>query len=146
MFRRFEELMNEKHLNMRKVSQATGIPYSTFTDWKVGRYTPKIDKLKKIADFFEVSVDYLITGNEIGINTQSVTERVKKEPSYYNNIEAFVIKNFPFADDEKFMDYAIRLWRLPKSYQKAIFEQIEFQEDKYRKEKEASSMSVNKVG
>ena len=101
MFRRFEELMNEKHLNMRKVSQATGIPYSTFTDWKVGRYTPKIDKLKKIADFFGVSVDYLMTGNEIGINTQSVTERVKAKLSYYNNIEAFVIKNFPYADDEK---------------------------------------------
>lgn len=146
MFRRFEELMNEKHLNMRKVSQATGIPYSTFTDWKVGRYTPKIDKLKKIADFFGVSVDYLMTGNEIGINTQSVTERVKTEPSYYNNIEAFVIKNFPYADDEKFMDYAIRLWKLPESHQKAIFEQIEFQEDKYKKEKEVASSESNKVG
>jgi hypothetical protein len=87
-----------------------------------------------------------MTGNEIGINTQSVTERVKEEPSYYNNIEAFVIKNFPFADDEKFMDYAIRLWGLPKDRQKVIFEQIEFQEEKYKKEKEASSMSANKVG
>ena len=146
MFKQFEELMNEKHLNMRKVSQATGIPYSTFTDWKVGRYTPKIDKLKKIADFFGVSVDYLMTGNEIGINTQSITERVKTEPSYYNNIEAFVIKNFPYADDEKFMDYIIRLWKLPESYRKAIFEQIEFQENKYHKEKEANLKSSNKVG
>lgn len=146
MYERFKELLDRKGCKLKDVSQATGIGLSTFTDWRANRYTPKIDKLKKIADFFGVSVDYLMTGNEIGINTQSVTERVKTEPSYYNNIEAFVIKNFPYADDEKFIDYAIRLWKLPESYQKAIFEQIEFQEDKYKKEKEAVSSESNKVG
>lgn len=44
------------------VSKATGIPASTFSDWKRGRSAPKIEKLKLIADFFGVSVDYFLNG------------------------------------------------------------------------------------
>ena len=43
-----------------KVAVETGIPASTFTDWKNGRSNPKLDKLKKIADYFGVTVDYFI--------------------------------------------------------------------------------------
>ena len=44
------------------VSKATGISKSTFSDWKSGRSKPKQEKLQKIADYFGVSVDYLMTG------------------------------------------------------------------------------------
>ena len=44
------------------VSKATGISKSTFSDWKSGRSKPKQKKLQKIADYFGVSVDYLMTG------------------------------------------------------------------------------------
>ena len=54
--------MNEKKLKMSDVARGAGIPYSTLTDWKVGRYTPKLDKLQKIADFLGVSLEYLQTG------------------------------------------------------------------------------------
>ena len=46
------------------VANATGIGKSTFSDWKSGRSKPKNDKLQKIADFFEVTIDYLMTGEE----------------------------------------------------------------------------------
>ncbi|MPN11830.1 hypothetical protein SDC9_159138 [bioreactor metagenome] len=35
------------------------------SEWKKGSYTPKQDKLQKIADYFGVTVDYLMTGKEI---------------------------------------------------------------------------------
>ena len=38
------------------VCRATGIAPSSMTDWKNGKYTPKYDRLKKIADYFEVPV------------------------------------------------------------------------------------------
>ena len=31
---------------------------------KAGRYTPKQDKMQKIADYFGVSIEYLMTGEE----------------------------------------------------------------------------------
>lgn len=54
--------MKAKGVRMSDVSRETGISYSTFTDWKTGRYTPKAEKMQKIADFFGVTVDYLMTG------------------------------------------------------------------------------------
>lgn len=62
MYTIFEKLIQEKGLKFKDVSNATGIGLSTFTDWRAGRYTPKIDKLEKIATFLGVSVGYLMTG------------------------------------------------------------------------------------
>lgn len=44
------------------VSRIAGITKSTFVDWKNGRSQPKQEKLEKIADCLDVSVDYLRTG------------------------------------------------------------------------------------
>ena len=63
MYEIFENLMKEHGVTAYKVSKETGIATSTLSDWKKGRSTPKQDKLQKIADFFNVTVDYLLTGN-----------------------------------------------------------------------------------
>lgn len=60
----FEKLCKERNVTPAKVSKATGIATSTLTNWKKGEYTPKGEKMKLIADFFGVSVDYLMTGQE----------------------------------------------------------------------------------
>lgn len=64
MYETFQELLNKRGLKPFDVSKATGISSSTLTDWKKGRSVPKQDKMQKIADFFGVSVDYLMTGEE----------------------------------------------------------------------------------
>ena len=46
------------------MSKATGIAASTFSDWKSGRSVPKLDKMKMIADYFDVPLEYLLTGDE----------------------------------------------------------------------------------
>ncbi len=62
MYERYVFLRDEKGLTDYKVSEETGIVKSTFSDWKSGRSTPKIDKLKRIADYFGVTVDYFLKG------------------------------------------------------------------------------------
>lgn len=64
MYERYVFLRDEKGLTDYKVSEETGIVKSTFSDWKSGRSTPKIDKLKRIADYFGVTVDYFLKGWE----------------------------------------------------------------------------------
>lgn len=59
MYEIFEKLMKENNVTAYKVSKETGIATSTLTDWKKQRSTPKQDKLQKIADYFNVSIDYL---------------------------------------------------------------------------------------
>jgi len=64
MYEVFDKLCKTRDVTAYQVGKKTGIPTSTFSDWKVGKSTPKIDKLQKIADFFDVSLDYLVTGQE----------------------------------------------------------------------------------
>ncbi len=62
MYERFVQLLQENNVTTYKVAKETGIGQSSFSDWKTGRATPKTDKLQKVADYFNVSLDYL-TGN-----------------------------------------------------------------------------------
>ena len=68
-YERFENLLKMNNTTVYRVSKATGIPGSTFTDWKNGRSSPKSDKLKKIADFFGVSLDLLL-GTDLGKSSE----------------------------------------------------------------------------
>ena len=74
MYEIFLKLLNEKGVTAYKVGKATGIAGSTFTDWKTGRSVPKQEKLQKIADYFGVSLDYLMTGKEPSIDNLYSTE------------------------------------------------------------------------
>ena len=64
MYERYVELLNEKQVRNIDVSRATGIPSSTFSDWKKGKSSPKYDKIQKIANFFNVQLDYLTGESE----------------------------------------------------------------------------------
>ena len=60
MYAKYVELRDSKGMNDAQVSEKTGIPRSTFTDWKQGRSTPKLEKLLKIAQLFGVSIDEFV--------------------------------------------------------------------------------------
>ena len=76
MYEIFEKLLKERGLKIADVARDTGIPYSTFTDWKSARYTPKSDKRQKIADYFGVSLKYLDTGEEDIYYINPETEKI----------------------------------------------------------------------
>ena len=60
MYQNYTKLRDERKLSDYAVAKNTGIPQSTFTDWKTGRSAPKMEKLIKIADFLGVSIDALV--------------------------------------------------------------------------------------
>ena len=60
----FEKLCQLNRKTPADVSRSTGIAQATLSAWKKGKYTPKSDKLEKIADYFGVSVEYLKTGKK----------------------------------------------------------------------------------
>lgn len=63
-YRNFEHLLKINQTTVYRVSKATGISASTFSDWKSGRSVPKADKLMRIAEHFGVSLEYLLDGAE----------------------------------------------------------------------------------
>ena len=60
----FENLLSMHRTTVYRVSKETGISATTFTDWKNGRSTPKADKIKRIADYFGVSLEYMMGAKE----------------------------------------------------------------------------------
>ncbi len=64
MYEIFSKLLQEHGITPYKVSKETGVSQSTLSDWKRGVSTPKQDKLQKIADYFGVTLEYLMTGEE----------------------------------------------------------------------------------
>lgn len=64
MYSIFEKLLQKHGVSAYRVSKDLGIAQSVLSSWKNGISTPKQDKMQKIADYFNVSVDYLMTGKE----------------------------------------------------------------------------------
>lgn len=70
MYEIFEKLLKERGVTAYRVAKETGVTTATLTSWKQGKYTPKPEKMQKIADYFGVSLSYLMTGKD----------EIKKEP------------------------------------------------------------------
>ena len=64
MYEIFEKLCKEKGVTAYKVAQCTGLSRTTFTNWRKNEYTLKQSTLQKIADYFDVTLDYLMYGCE----------------------------------------------------------------------------------
>lgn len=60
LYKKYAALRDKAWVTDYEVSKKTGISTSTLTNWKYGRYTPKLDKISLIANYFNVSVDYFL--------------------------------------------------------------------------------------
>lgn len=57
-YERIQELSKERGLSVRELGRKLDIGETTIYKWKT--QTPKLDVLEKVADYFDVSVDYLV--------------------------------------------------------------------------------------
>ena len=99
-------MLQKYHVTTYQVAKATGIAQSTFSSWKSRKNLLSGEKAKKIADYFGVTVDYLMTGKEKSKEKdQWLTERDERDiakdldrimgqiqkgedgPLYYNGVE-----------------------------------------------------------
>lgn len=58
-----KELRESKDLDQQDLADLLHVSRSAIAGYETGRREPDYDKLLQIAGFFEVSVDYLLTGN-----------------------------------------------------------------------------------
>lgn len=65
MYRKYMKLRDDKGVTDYRVSEDTGITKSTFSDWKSGRSKPKADKLKILADYFGVGIEYFLEDDRV---------------------------------------------------------------------------------
>lgn len=56
----FFERLTSLNVSNKDLSQNVGVSSGNISDWKSGRSKPNIDTIIKIADYLDVSVDYLL--------------------------------------------------------------------------------------
>lgn len=61
---RFFNLLDERNITQKEFSQKTGIPTQTVSGWKNRKTDPPAALISSIADFFNVSCDYILTGSD----------------------------------------------------------------------------------
>ena len=108
MYSIFEQLLQKYGVSTYKVSKDTGIAQSVFSAWKNGISTPKQDKIQKIADYFNVSVDYLMTGKD----TEFTLEMAQIDVTLSNM-------------SKRMKEYALRLNNLPSDKQELVMNLID---------------------
>lgn len=80
MYEIFEQLLQKNGVTPYKVAKEAGVTQTALSNWKSGRSTPTTKTLQKIADYFGVTIDYLMTGNESGEkNSSPLTSRDQRD-------------------------------------------------------------------
>ena len=64
MYEVFEQLLQKYGVTPYKVAKEAGVTQTALSNWKSGRSTPTTKTLQKIADYFGVTLDFLLTGKE----------------------------------------------------------------------------------
>lgn len=59
-FKRLEILVTKNQISYYALSKQLEIPSSFFSEWKRGKMMPKVDKLKILADYFGVTIEYFL--------------------------------------------------------------------------------------
>ncbi len=117
MYSVFESLLKQHHYTAKKVSDATGIATSTFTDWKKGRYRPKIDKLQKIADFLGVPVSVFYESEE----AESVKARVTDWHQAMAADDPDLFLYYKYKSDPVFWENIRFLFYLPAQKRETVY-------------------------
>ena len=64
LYTRIKELCESRGISMAKLSEDLGIAASLIRKWKTTT-SPSVDRVKMIAEYFGVSVDYLISKTQL---------------------------------------------------------------------------------
>lgn len=77
-----DKLLKENGLKQKDLADAIDVTDSSISKYCSGERIPKVDVIKKIADYFDVSIDYLLTGvsaeTDIAINIGFNNDEYKK--------------------------------------------------------------------
>lgn len=71
LLKRVYKLMEREDIKPTQLAKTLNMSTSTFTDWSKGKGSPSLKAVMQFAEYFGVSIDYLVYGKE---QTDSVLE------------------------------------------------------------------------
>lgn len=89
VLQRIEALFEKKNVTVADFCKETGLKHSTYSTWKKYDRVPKTDRLQIIAEYLDVSVDYLLNGTnepepiDVGVEIQKLINCLTDDNSSY---------------------------------------------------------------
>ena len=88
---RLKELRQEKKLSQKELAENIGVHYRTLQNWENGESQIKPEKAQQLADYFGVSVGYLLGYSEYRDSQEASYQLYQKDPDDpYNHVKARV--------------------------------------------------------
>lgn len=117
---RLKQIRIEKGKVQSEISEMLGINKSTYSQYENGKRTPKPETLQKIADFYSVTVDYLLGSDmdKIDLIIQKVKELTDSNKLGWETYENY----FAFSNPQDYQE----LYAILEHYNENIKEHIAF--------------------
>ncbi|WP_286080136.1 helix-turn-helix domain-containing protein [Parablautia intestinalis] len=113
-----KKLLADNNMTYRELSEKLGVKASSISMWMNGNSLPRMGLLDKLADLFNVSVEYLITNKE-------------KKQGYYLNEETAKLAQEMFEDEDMRSLFDMKRDMPPERFKA----HIEFMKNLYNQEK-----------
>ncbi|WP_338565240.1 helix-turn-helix transcriptional regulator [Peribacillus frigoritolerans] len=109
---RLKWLREKSGLTQKFAAEKIGVKNNTLSSYESAKRQPDFTTLKKLADLYEVTIDYIITGNE---NSNSSDEMWQE---FLNPKTQIFFKDLQNAPEEK-IEELIRFWEFIKERDKS---------------------------
>lgn len=105
---RIKSLRTRKKLTQSEMAKRIGVARTTYAMYEQGHREPDYETLEKIADYFEVSIDYLL-GRDSKVNDEQAFEKWMNDPTVYK-----FYKEFSDSPEER-REALLAVWEILKS-------------------------------
>ena len=126
-----KELRKERNLTQEDISKMSGVAKQTISNWENNLTQPPFDILTKLANYFGVSVDYLL-GNDINsLNTIDKVNQALREAGLVNSDETLKEEEIKLALEQA-RQYKLLMTKIldtPTKYQKNAVKEEQNKED-----------------
>lgn len=92
MYEIFEHLLQKHNVTPYKVAKEAGVTQTALSNWKSGRSTPTTKTLQKVADYFGVTIDYLMNGTTNMSKKEEIVLTPKDERDIAKDLNALMGK------------------------------------------------------
>lgn len=101
----FSDLLQKNNINTSQLSKDIGISEAVLSKWKNGKTNPNYDNIKKLSQYFKVSINYLFetNDNENGnikisdiekMENNQIANRIDNKKKELEPLEEDLLKNF----------------------------------------------------
>ena len=90
---KLQKLRKEKNLTQEQLAEKLFVSRTAISKWESGKGYPSIDSLKEISKFFSVSIDYLLSGDELieAVEKEKEVEKNKSFNFFYGTLDTLAI-------------------------------------------------------